>query len=127
LDSTPQGVVLWTCPRREVCGINADIQTVNEETSLYLAFSRGELDVVRLLIEQGAGIHIGDSNNPLHIASLNGYLDVVQLLFNTGIPVDVRNGTQKTPLALASGEGKVEVGLFPIHQGADLNARDIQS
>jgi hypothetical protein len=55
-----------------------------------------------------------------------GHLDVVQLIINAGFPVDVRNGTQRTPLALASSKGKVEVGDFLIRRGADLNVRDSQ-
>jgi ankyrin repeat protein len=48
----------------------------------------------------------------LHISSQNGLLDVVQILIDTGVAVNIRNGTQKTPFALASINGKVEVGRF---------------
>jgi hypothetical protein len=38
-------------------GIDVDIWNRNEETSLYLASSRGKLDVVRFLVERGVDIH----------------------------------------------------------------------
>ena len=58
------------------------------------------------------------------IASQNGHLDVVRMLINSGIAVDIRNGTQRTPLALASLKGNLEVGRFLIERGADVNMRD---
>jgi ankyrin repeat protein len=64
--------------------------------------------------------------NPLHHASQNVHLDIVRLLIDSGATVDIRNGIQQTPLALASGKGKVEVGRFLIERGADMNARDNQ-
>jgi ankyrin repeat protein len=48
------------------------------------------------------------------------------MLINSGIAVDIRNGTQRTSLALASLEGKLQVGRFLIERGADLNVRDDQ-
>jgi ankyrin repeat protein len=64
--------------------------------------------------------------NPVHIASQNGHVDAVRSLIRAGVPVDLRNGAQKTPSALASGKGKVELGRLLIERGADLYAQDDQ-
>ena len=56
-----------------------------------------------------------------------GHLDAMRMLVDTGIAVDICTKAQKTPLALASREGKVEVGRFLIDRGADVNAQDEQS
>jgi hypothetical protein len=57
-----------------------------------------------------ANIHVSDKKrwNQVPITSYHGHLDVVCLLIDTGTPVDILNGTQKTPMALASWKGEVE-------------------
>jgi ankyrin repeat protein len=97
-------------------GVLVNVRNGKEGTSLDLASSGGKLDVVDFLIENGADIHAEDSNgwNPVQIASQNGHVDVVRLLTRAGVPVDdLRNGAQKTPLALASGKGKADVARGP--------------
>ena len=63
--------------------------------------------------------------SPLYYAALCGFHDIVQQLVSTH-PQDVhaRGGSRTTPLHAAVGNGHVEVALFLLDHGADVNARD---
>lgn len=71
--------------------------------ALRLASQDGHIDVVGLLIENGADIEVADKGGltPLHEASCNGHIDVVGLLEN-GADVAVVNKDGWTPLHRAS-------------------------
>ena len=55
-------------------------------TSLHWAIANGHTEVVNLLIEKGADIHVkdNDGDTPLHWASRDGLTEVVNLLKEKG-------------------------------------------
>ena len=69
-------------------------------TALHEAASSGHLDVVLLLLENGADPDIQDSIQkctPIHLAAKNGHLEVVRSLARGGARLDLRNSFGKIP------------------------------
>ncbi|RLN98482.1 hypothetical protein BBJ28_00006543 [Nothophytophthora sp. Chile5] len=82
-------------------------QDHNGSTALHLAASEGRCEMVRLLLELGAGeIHLGGgrrkyARTPLHEAAINGHLDACRLLVDFGLLVDCHTTRGRTPLMYA--------------------------
>jgi uncharacterized protein len=68
------------------------------------ASRRGYLDIVRLLLENGADSDACDRNDstPLMLASRGGHLDIVRVLLENGAAIDSCNYDNSTPLVFAS-------------------------
>ncbi len=89
------------------------------------AARRGEVEVVRSLLDGGADVNAarGDGLTALHAAAERGHLDVVKLLISAGAELDAGTRIGRyTPLHLAGrgGHGRV-VGAL-VEAGADVNA-----
>ncbi len=71
-------------------------------TALHFAASEGRLEIVKLLLEQGADVNAKDIMNltALHCAALEGHLAVVTLLLAKGADVKVK-ALGMTPLDMA--------------------------
>ena len=90
-----------------------DINKKNKDgwTALHIAASKNRLEIVELLIENGAEVDSkGDPSTifiwqrgftPLHYATVNGHKDIVELLINQGAQVNAKDNTANTPLDLA--------------------------
>ena len=93
-----------------------------------MASFNGHLEVVLLLLDRGADLHVKDTKsgaNPLLLASEKGHLEVVLLLLDRGVDLhvkDTKNGM--TPLHWASQNGHLKVVLLLLDGGADLNVKD---
>ena len=101
----------------------ADVDLVNEsgQTGLVVSAARGHLDLVRLLIGQGADVNHGpDDATPLVEAIRGGHISVVQELIVAG--ADVNHGSDDaTPLAKAVRSGHPGIVRELIDAGADVN------
>ena len=89
------------------------------------AARRGEVEVVRSLLDGGADVNAarGDGLTALHAAAERGHLDVAKLLISAGAELDAGTRIGRyTPLHLAGrgGHGRV-VGAL-VEAGADVNA-----
>ena len=76
-------------------------------TALHEAASCGYLDIVVLLLENGANPNIQDSIQrctPIHLAAKNGHLEVVMSLVRCGARLDLRNAGGKIPQQCADDE-----------------------
>mmetsp|Transcript_40082 Transcript_40082/g.96770 ORF Transcript_40082/g.96770 Transcript_40082/m.96770 type:complete len:128 (+) Transcript_40082:331-714(+) len=70
-------------------------------TPLEQSCEKGHLEIVKLLFEKGADVHVESSNGetPSDLASsCNGHLEVVKLLLEQGADVRTKTNTGMTPL-----------------------------
>ena len=58
-----------------------------------VACQNGHLDIVRLLVELGAGVNYANRNGytPCYIACENGHLEIIQLLVELGADPLIKN------------------------------------
>ena len=95
---------------------------------LHDAARSGNLEHVRLLVEQGTDKDNGDGHGrtPLRLASLYGHLEVVQYLVEQGASLDkASNYGHHTPLIGATIRGHLEIVRYLLEQGADRDKADI--
>ncbi len=130
-----------------------DINTINQSnyTSLMIAFRKGELEIAKWLIENGASANIIDyarigdlervnnsisgdvyinerdssNNTALIYASHGGHLEIVELLVENGANVNTRSGQDMVALWSASYNGHLDIVKFLVENGADINAKDL--
>lgn len=101
------------------------IQKKEPKALLHIAAATGQLEMVKLLVQNGAdaSIQAGEKGlNALHEASLIGNVEIVKFLLTTGLGIDSRAPNGETSLHLASKTGQLEVCQCLIELGADVNA-----
>ena len=91
-----------------------------------LASHYGHLDIVQLLLQNGAAVDHRHNTGlaPIHLASQNGHLDIVQELLDHGTAVDLNTLGRETALHLASVAGRLDVARLLIERGADPNTQE---
>lgn len=103
-----------------------EIDATNSSTSLHIASMRGDLEVVKKLLELNANPNAKDGLGftPLHEAAHYGNPKIVEVLINGGANVNQRapGNDQRTPLHFSVENLKVTKIL--ISKGADVNAKD---
>jgi ankyrin repeat protein len=74
-----------------------------QRTCLHIASSRGNIELVRLLLEYGANPNIRDcvNNLPIHLAIISSHVQVVTLLLEAGTDIHSLDLNGKTVLHLA--------------------------
>lgn len=105
----PDGKHLWT-----------------RRTPLIEAAANGHLDVVRLLVENGADVNLkGEAwEGPLHFAAERGHVEIVQFLLDHGADIWLFK-PHNTPLHSAARGGQLEVARILLAHGADINWKGI--
>ncbi|KAJ7500110.1 ankyrin repeat-containing domain protein, partial [Mycena latifolia] len=93
---------------------------------LHVATFYGHLEMVQLLIEEGADVDARDrrSTSALHIASSRGHEIIVRLLIKHGAEVNAQDAECSTALHVACRKGHTELVRLLIELGADLDARE---
>ena len=93
-------------------------------TPLHLAAQRGQEEIVRLLLKEGADVdarNTADSATPLHFAAENGHLSIVRLLVDAGSPLEAADNVHEgAPLRWATSISRfhLEVAEFLLASGA---------
>jgi ankyrin repeat protein len=82
--------------------------------------------VVKLLLEEGAGVKASDSDGktPLDAAAQNAHAKVVKLLLEQGAGVKASDSDEKTPLDPAAQNAHAKVVKLLLEQGAGVKASD---
>jgi ankyrin repeat protein len=90
---------------------------------LFEAVEKGDIAVVKGLIEGGVDVNVRDKDNntPLHVTNNP---EVAELLLKNGADLNARNKDGWTPLYLAAQQGHADVAELLIRNGADVNARN---
>ncbi len=92
-----------------------------QSTPLAFAASNGRTDVVRVLLDHGAGVDFANSRGltPLHDAAGQGHKEIVALLLANGADPKIKDRQRRTPLQLADEGGHHEVVKLLREHGAD--------
>jgi ankyrin repeat protein/L-ascorbate metabolism protein UlaG (beta-lactamase superfamily) len=95
------------------------------DTPLHHAARAGHTEAVRLLLDAGVAVDIGDNENStaLDVASSAGKLETVSLLVERGAQVEHRDDFGMTPLLFAALGGEIDVARFLVERGADAGVQ----
>jgi ankyrin repeat protein len=111
--------------RRQLAwGVNVNKSHLfTRDTPLIEAAANGHMEVVKLLIENGADVNLkGEAwYGPLHAAAAKGHLEVVKILLENGADVNIFHHNK--PLHNAAMNGHIEVARILLAHGADINAK----
>ncbi|KAF7349461.1 Pfs domain-containing protein [Mycena sanguinolenta] len=105
----------------------ADINTVDESGStLSLASWVGNMDIVHLLIKNGANINLmaGRYDSPLTAASMAGHVDIIHVLLENGANINLAGREYGSALVAASYHTKTKIVQLLLDNGADVNQPD---
>ena len=92
-------------------GADLDIQNKNGDTALIRACEYGHLEVVKLLIENGAELNMqeeGDGDTALILACRRGHLEIAKLLIKKGADIHKQDKRGNTALILAVKNNNIE-------------------
>ncbi|XP_055454377.1 ankyrin repeat domain-containing protein 31 [Psammomys obesus] len=105
-------------------GINK--RNAKGESQLHVASRRGNLSVVKVLIESGADVNLKDYAGwtPLHEASNKGFEDVIMELLKAGANVNCENIDGILPLHDAVVGNHLKAAEILLEHGADPNQKD---
>ncbi len=94
-------------------------------TALHEASRKGNIEIVRYLLQKGADIHLKNYNglSPLHIAAYCGENEIVRTLIAAGADVNAKAKDNITPLHTAASMGHADIVEFLINSGAEAHAK----
>ena len=92
----------------------ADGQDIRGRTTLMYAAYAGDLEMARLMLENGAPVNIQTDvgTTALMFAAAEGHMEVVRFLVENGADIYIQNGYGYTALSLAEERGHQEVVDF---------------
>jgi ankyrin repeat protein len=109
--------------------VDINAKNAGETTALYMATIKQNVEIIRVLIDNGADTNLSESIlqiSPLHIAAKKGNKDIANLLILNGADVNAKTNSGTTPLHFASRAGHTELVDLLVANGADVNSRDAE-
>ncbi|KAH6958716.1 hypothetical protein DER45DRAFT_603215 [Fusarium avenaceum] len=106
--------------------INAKFNTYGIYGSVLQAASAGgHLEVMRLLLKNGADINMasGRGGNALWVACRDGKTEAIRLLLENGADINMASGREGNALCIASEYNKTEIVQLLLSQGANVNTQ----
>lgn len=105
---------------------DVDVKDRDNWTPLMWASEKGNLEVVKLLLNGGANVRSKDKDGwtSFLAASQEGHIEVVKLLLEKGSNVNEKDKDNYTPLMAAACFGHEPVVKLLLEKGADINAKD---
>lgn len=95
-----------------------DVRNGQDETPLMLASLKGEMDLVKALIDKSADVN-KPGWTPLHYACTNGHVEVIRLLLERHAYIDAESPNGTTPLMMAAHYGTPGAVKLLLEEGAD--------
>lgn len=113
----------------EAANAKADKVHSNGKTALMVAAKQGDIERMKRLLDQGAGVNRPNNNGgtPVMYAALSGDPDTVMLLLERGARVNAVASNGWTALMIASVKGFVDVARLLLEHGAEPNQPDVYS
>ena len=100
-----------------------EVRNAQDESPLMLAALRGQLDLVKKLVERDADIN-KTGWTPLHYAASGGHAEVAKLLLSHSAYIDAESPNGTTPLMMAAMYGSPEVVKLLLDEGADRDHKN---
>lgn len=108
-----------------VISLSCGCYACNEEgnSPLHIASSYGDVNKVKLLLEQGFDVDIPNDRDetPLYLACKNEHTQIVKLLLEHGANPNAKKYCGKTPIFAACKDNYVDVAKLLLKYGADVN------
>jgi ankyrin repeat protein len=101
-------------------GANVNAKDDHGQTALILAVELGRLEVVKLLLDEGADVNLG---KPLMYAADKGNVEIARLLLDRGADVNAK-GPFGTALTKACEKDHRATASLLLDRGAEVNAKD---
>ena len=102
-----------------------DVRNAQDETPLMLAALRGQLDLVKKLVERDADVN-KTGWTPLHYAATGGHLRAMAFLIGAGADVNAESPNGTTPLMMAAMYGNDATVKLLLESGAHAETRNDQ-
>ena len=84
---------------------------VQDKTALHVAANRGQVDMVRLLLDYKASVNVQDEDGdrPLHLCAFNSEPEIAEILVQHGANPNLMNHRGATPIIIAAAKGNARV------------------
>jgi ankyrin repeat protein len=107
-------------------GVDIDIQDDDGFTALMYACDKNNIEIVKLLIENGSAINIqnNDGFTALMYACEKDNIEIVKLLIENDADINIQNNDGITALMIVCKKDNFEIAKLLIKNGADLNIQD---
>jgi ankyrin repeat protein len=107
--------------------VNSEVSNLGD-SPLGVAAASGNLQLVTILVENGARVSQNDDSDylmpPVSWAAMNGRIPVLRYLLENGADIDGQNFMEETPLFFAARGGEIDTVKFLLAKGANVNIRN---
>ncbi|GAC1529451.1 MAG: hypothetical protein NVS2B4_07810 [Ramlibacter sp.] len=102
---------------------NVELRTPQDESPLMMAALKGQLAMVKQLVERDADVN-KPGWAPLHYAATGGHVEVMELLLEHSAFIDAESPNGTTPLMMAAMYGNTAAVKLLLDAGADTAMRN---